>query len=89
MTIYVSEFHGCQIPARTATGGSAHCRGKERLPRYYAASAPRRGARLLRVLLEVLDLPGLVAMHERDLGRVRVAAGDYGLFLVDVDYRFY
>ena len=49
----------------------------------------RRGARLLRVLLEVLDLPGLVAMHERDLGRVRVAAGDYGLFLVDVDYRFY
>ena len=77
MTIYVSEFHGCQIPARTATGGSAHCRGKERLPRYYAtyaASAPRRGARLLRVLLEVLDLPGLVAVHERDLGRVRVAA---------------
>ena len=49
-------------------------RGKERLPRYYAASAPRRGARLLRVLLEVLDLPGLVAVHERDLGRVRVAA---------------
>ena len=49
----------------------------ERLPRYYAtyaASAPRRGARLLRVLLEVLDLPGLVAVHERDLGRVRVAA---------------
>ena len=37
-------------------------------------SAARRDARLLRVLLEVLDLPGLVAVHERDLGRVRVAA---------------
>ena len=37
-------------------------------------SAARRDARLLRALLEVLDLPGLVAVHERDLGRVRVAA---------------